>query len=89
MVGCLMRHQTLSRAVRFVLVSVPQIPFPDGIALYLAPKFLLLCLNVKQLLGPNACGCVTAHQKLSGGKLLIGEHLCDCAHSSEAFLESK
>lgn len=56
-------------AVHFLLVSVSQIPFPAGIALSLAPQFLLLCLNVKCPLGPNAYGCVTTHQKLPGGKL--------------------
>lgn len=76
-------------AVRFVLVAVPQIPFPDGIALYLAAQFLLLCLNVQGLLGPNAYGCVTTRQKLRWETVLIGEHLRDCARSSEAFWESR
>lgn len=58
----------LSCAVHFVLVSVPQIPFPEGIALCLAARFLLLCLKVKCLSGPTAYGCVTTCQKLSDGK---------------------
>lgn len=85
MVACLMRHQVLPRGVHSVLVSVPQIPFCDVAALCLAAQVLLLYLNVECLLGSNAYKCVTAHQKPSNGKLLIDEHLHDCAHSSEAF----
>jgi len=49
---------------------------PDGIALYLAAQFLLLCLNVKCGLGPNADGCVSAHQKPSDGKLCWQVSIC-------------
>lgn len=69
MVGCLMRHQVLPCGLHSVLVSVPQIPFHDVAALCLAAQFLLPCLNVECLLGPNAYKCVTAHQKPSNGKL--------------------
>lgn len=85
MVGCLMRHQMLPRAVHFVLVSVPQIPFPDGILVPGSP-FLSAVSRCKMSVGSKWLWmCYRPPETLRWETVLIAEHLHDCAHSSEAF----